>query len=153
MMEKLRAQSDCQCVGLDISEVAVTNVRAKGFYGYKCELPDRASEVMQEPFDVCTIMETLEHLSTPHSALQSLSRVLVDGGSLIVSVPDDCMKPDEFDEHVSSFNKQNLCKLLGQYCAVDQVLSIKAGGNNHLIVQGKKSSPIDRSKGSGLPGS
>jgi 2-polyprenyl-3-methyl-5-hydroxy-6-metoxy-1,4-benzoquinol methylase len=141
-MEKLREQRDCHCVGVDISDVAVGQVRAKGFRGFKCALPELASEIKASRFDVCTIMETLEHLTSPQNALESLAEVLKDGGSFIVSVPDDCMKPADFDEHVSSFDKQSLCALLGQYCEVDHVLSLEAGGNNHLIVRGRKSAPL-----------
>jgi O-antigen/teichoic acid export membrane protein/2-polyprenyl-3-methyl-5-hydroxy-6-metoxy-1,4-benzoquinol methylase len=143
IMEKLREQRDCRCVGIDISDVAVREVRGKGFRGFKCALPKLASEIKASRFDVCTIVETLEHLTRPQKSLESLARVLKDGGSLIVSVPDDCMKPAEFDEHVSSFDKQSLCALLGQYCEVDQVVSLEAGGNNHLIVKCRKSSPCD----------
>jgi 2-polyprenyl-3-methyl-5-hydroxy-6-metoxy-1,4-benzoquinol methylase len=142
IMEKLREQRDCHCVGVDISDVAVGQVRAKGFRGFKCALPELASEIKASRFDVCTIMETLEHLTSPQNALESLAEVLKDGGSFIVSVPDDCMKPADFDEHVSSFDKQSLCALLGQYCEVDHVLSLEAGGNNHLIVRGRKSAPL-----------
>jgi O-antigen/teichoic acid export membrane protein/ubiquinone/menaquinone biosynthesis C-methylase UbiE len=138
IMEKLRDQRNCTCVGVDISDVAVNHVRAKGFCGFKCALPKLASELAHKKFDVCTITETLEHLTSPHRTLESLSTLLKDGGSFIVSVPDDCMKPAEFDEHVVSFNKDSLCDLLGQYCEVEQVLSLEAGGNNHLIVRGRK---------------
>jgi SAM-dependent methyltransferase len=137
VMEKLRDQRNCSCVGVDISGVAVRNVRAKGFRAFKCELPDLASDLSRERFDVCTVLETLEHVSNPHSVLESLLRVLKNGASIIVSVPDDCMKPHEFDEHVSSFDRQSLCELLGQYCKVDRILCIEAGGYNHLIARGK----------------
>ena len=138
IMEKLRDQRKCSCVGIDISEVAISGIRAKGFGGFKCKLPELPCDLPHQHFDVCTIMETLEHLSSPEEVLQNLSKVLRDGGSFIISVPDDCMKPDEFDEHVSSFDKQSLSDFLSQYCEVDRVLSIEAGGNNHLIVRGKK---------------
>ena len=143
MMQKLREQRNCYCAGIDISGVAVRQVRAKGFSGFRCELPEIASDLTPNTFDVCTIMETLEHLTSPRTTLQRLSIFLKDDGVFIVSVPENCMKPNEFDEHVSSFDRKALCDLLAQFCAIDRVLSIDAGGNNHLIVRGTKTRNAD----------
>lgn len=97
-MDMLRAQKECSCTGIDISCVSINIIKSKGFQGFRCELPDLPEGIRKELFDVCILSETLEHLSFPFETLKALEAVLREAGRIIVSVPDDCMKPKDFDE-------------------------------------------------------
>lgn len=44
-------------------------------------------EYPQETFEICIMMETIEHLEDPHRALEQIRAVLVPGGILYVSFP------------------------------------------------------------------
>jgi ubiquinone/menaquinone biosynthesis C-methylase UbiE len=137
-MEMLRDQRLCSCTGVDISEVSIKIVKEKGFPGFKCKLPSLPEDLKENSFDVCTIIETLEHLSRPQETLRSLYRVLKEGGYLIAAVPDDSMKPEEFDEHVAVFNAQSLQDLIGKYFKVDTLRSVESFGHHYLVVRAKK---------------
>jgi glycosyltransferase involved in cell wall biosynthesis/SAM-dependent methyltransferase len=137
LMEILR-EAGCSCVGVDISSVAVDTVRQKGFLAFKCKLPKLPLDLGGNGFDVCTIVETLEHISDPHKTLRNVSESLKkQSGSIIVCVPDDCMKPDEFDEHVFSFNAQMLMKIMSNYYDIERCFSVESSGFRYLIVKGK----------------
>ena len=118
-MEMLRDSNKCNCTGIDISEVSIRMVQDKGFQGYKCKLPDLSHHLKDNSFDVCTILETLEHLSSPYKTIKSLSTIMKNGGYIVVSVPDDSMKPEEHDEHVSSYNIHSLRGLLINFFKID----------------------------------
>ena len=125
-------------MGLDISDVAVKIVREKGFVGIRCKLPNLPSAIPDNSFDVCTIIETLEHISHPEKTVKALSRVLREGGFIIVGVPDDCMVPEELDEHMCSFTMESLRDLLIRYFTVDIALRVESCGCKYLIMRAKK---------------
>jgi SAM-dependent methyltransferase/glycosyltransferase involved in cell wall biosynthesis len=138
LMDTLRNQG-CSCVGVDISGVAVSMVQQKGFPAFRSKLPDLPHDLEENSFDVCMIVETLEHLSNPAKTLENVSKVLKkESGSVIVCVPDDCMKPEEFDEHVFSFTSHTFHQLMSRYYKVDLSFSIESGGYPYLIVKGKR---------------
>ncbi len=139
-MEMLRDQKLCNCIGIDISEVSIQMIKKKGFQGFKCELPNLPSDLEENSFDVCTIIETLEHLSNPQETLKSLYRILKEGGYLVIAVPNDSMKPEEFDEHVASFNARSLQDLVSNYFKVDTLLSVESFGHNYLVLRATKAS-------------
>ena len=137
-MEMLKNYKGCECLGLDISEESVKMVRSKGFQAFQCDLPQIPATVGQEGFDVCTMIETLEHISEPVETIESLFRFIKKDGHIIVAVPDDCMKPDEFYEHVSSFDIQSLHGLLSRCFEIDSRLSVESDGHKYLIMRGRK---------------
>jgi glycosyltransferase involved in cell wall biosynthesis/SAM-dependent methyltransferase len=138
LMEILR-QAGCCCVGVDISSVAVNAVRQKGFPAFRCTLPNLPLDLGQDVFDACTIVETLEHLSNPDETLRNISRFLKKGsGFIIVCVPDDCMKPDEFDEHVIAFNAPMLKDIMAHYYVIESSFSVESSGFRYLIVKGTR---------------
>jgi 2-polyprenyl-3-methyl-5-hydroxy-6-metoxy-1,4-benzoquinol methylase len=137
LMEILR-NLGCSCVGVDISQVAVDIVQQKGFPAFRSKLPNLPQDLEDSSFDVCTIVETLEHVTNPTKTLENLSKVLKrESGFVIVCVPDDCMKPEEFDEHVSSFSAHSLHEMMSRYYEVDTSFSVEKAGCQYLIMKGK----------------
>ncbi len=137
-MEMLRNNKLCNCVGIDISEIAIKMVKNKGFQGFKCKLPNLPPDLRDDSFDVCTLTETLEHISNPFKTIKNLSMIIKKGGYIIISVPDNCMKPEDLDEHVNSFNIQGLQALLKSYFKIETTLSIEKEKHKYLIVRAKK---------------
>ncbi len=93
-MEMLRDQRLCNCIGIDISKVSITMVKDKGFQAFRCKLPDLPLNLVDKSFDVCTVIETLEHISDPYKTLNHLAKVLKESGCVIVTVPDNCMRQE-----------------------------------------------------------
>ena len=88
LMKEFGAKS---VVGVDASEVAISNAndhfKADGvdfFVGHceKLDFPDMS-------FDVIVSLETIEHLNHPEIFLSELKRVLIPGGTVIISCPND----------------------------------------------------------------
>jgi len=142
-IELLKTEKNCNCVGLDISEVAISIVRRKGFEGIKCKLPTLPDTLIANCFDVCTIAETLEHISHPEKAIRALSRLIKVNGYIVVAVPDDCMRPEQFDEHVCSFTFTSLHDVLSKYFTVDVAFRIEHEEQTHLVMRGKKHTNTD----------
>ena len=69
-------------VGVDISPPVVGWARNHGVTVY-----DDLSEV-EEEFDLVTMIEVLEHLDDPVGVLQALNDKMVEGGHILVTVPD-----------------------------------------------------------------
>jgi 2-polyprenyl-3-methyl-5-hydroxy-6-metoxy-1,4-benzoquinol methylase len=139
LMEILRDQLRCSCVGIDISQVAVDIARQKGFGAFKSKLPKLPLGLQENSFDICTIVETLEHISNPEATLKSVAKLLKQrSGSIIVCVPDDCMKPEEFDEHVSTFTAHSLRQMMSRYYDIERSFSVESSGLRYLIMKGKR---------------
>ena len=62
-IEMLRGERLCHCTGIDISAISIETVKNKGFQAFKCKLPSLASNVTDNGYDVCTIVETFEDIS------------------------------------------------------------------------------------------
>src|SRR5262249_49922943 len=73
-------------VGVDRNELALRFCRDNGLrsgvLGDALDLPFRTGS-----FDVCVMMDVLEHVDAEDALLQAVRRVLRPGGSLLVSVP------------------------------------------------------------------
>jgi SAM-dependent methyltransferase len=138
LMEILRDNRLCTCTGVDISDNSITMARARGFTTFRCRLPKLPNELKGKKFDACTIVETLEHLGHPRKVVKKLSKLINNGGHLIVAVPDECMKPEEFDEHMHSFDRQVLYNLLKGIFHVEETVTVKSGGENYLVVKSIK---------------
>jgi hypothetical protein len=101
---------------------------------------------------VCTIIETLEHLSRLERTVRALSKVVREGGFIVVGAPDDCMRPEEFDEHMCSFTMETLRGVLSRYFTVDAALSVEADGKKYVVMRGRKGSHLRLILGYGISG-
>lgn len=73
-------------MGIDVSDWAIKYAREKfGVEIRKGEIVN--ADLPSGEFDVVTIMHTLEHLSNPRRALESINRVLKRGGLIAIEVP------------------------------------------------------------------
>ena len=88
LLEKLlKKYPHSEVSGLDIDEENITICR-------KYNLPVIAGDLTDIPwedqyFDVITLIEVIEHLPEPEKAIMELSRILKQGGRLIVLFPND----------------------------------------------------------------
>ena len=85
---KFFANKGYQTVGLELS--TVTSKFASDRLGLDIHnLPvEQLDQVPGGPFDLITMRHTLEHFYDPSRVLQSVSQQLVDGGKVIIEVPD-----------------------------------------------------------------
>ena len=134
LMEILRTHNNCECIGVDISEVAVKIVQQKGFEAFQCKVPSFPVELATDTFDVCTMTEILEHLDDPLAVLKRVSDLVKPGGLVIATVPEECMKPEEFDEHMHSFSQKSLCALMGSVYIVEQCQTLVIAEHSYLLV-------------------
>jgi len=142
-LEMLREKRSCQGVGLDISDVAGNLTASRGFAAFVCRLPDLPKEMAGSTFDVCVLLETLEHISKPIETIERLATLLKKDGLIMVSVPDNCMTPEEFDEHVSCFTQQTLGDLLRTEFHLEVMTSYEVSGFRYLFAVGRKVSDVD----------
>ena len=126
LMHLLRDRLNCSCTGIDISEVSINLVKGMGFEGYVTELPKLPPEILNRKFDFVIAEEVLEHLKHPDETLKALKNVLKPGGKLIATVPNDCMKPGETDDHVNAFTVEPLQTLISPYFKIEKCVTVKS---------------------------
>lgn len=108
LLETIRRRyPDLILKGVDISEEAVKILRGKGFFAEVVKLPN-----LREPvnyYDVVICCETIEHLGYEARAetLAQLWKVLKVGGVAIITVPNDCLKPEFVAEHKVAFTRSS----------------------------------------------
>jgi SAM-dependent methyltransferase len=81
---------------IDISTAAIEQLRAYG----GTALPGQISELPfnDQQFDLVCAFDVIEHVAEDRQAFSELSRVLKDGGRMIISVPLHAHRWTEFDE-------------------------------------------------------
>ena len=86
--EFLRAfadQTGWQVVGIEVIPQAAELARQKGLEIIEQDLLN--ADFPAESFDVITLWDVLEHLTSPNAALQECRRLLKDGGLLVIKAP------------------------------------------------------------------
>jgi SAM-dependent methyltransferase len=78
---------ECRIFGLDQSRVAVQSVQEAMPAAHLAAGDIYHLPYPEASFDVCFLMETIEHLTDPMPALREVHRVLAPGGTLYVSFP------------------------------------------------------------------
>ncbi len=94
--------------GLDISPVAIETLREKGIDGKVGNLP--AIDCLDKSFDVVTATEIMEHLDDVPMFLSEVCRVARN--LVIITVPNNTLKPEELAEHRASYTKTSLREVL-----------------------------------------
>ena len=87
-------------------------------------------ELDDDSFDGVIVSEVLEHILRRKYFLRETYRVLKVGGLGIVTVPDNCMGPEEIDEHTFKYTQDSLRHLLSKIFVVKEIFSIH--DVNHL---------------------
>lgn len=112
-----------EVAGLDLRAASVELMRSFGFRAETTAFTDYAPP---EPFHVISMMDVLEHMPFPMSALQHARELLADGGLLLLSMPNaDCYAWHRANrlnenpywgeiEHYHNFGRRRLNALLRQ---------------------------------------
>jgi 2-polyprenyl-3-methyl-5-hydroxy-6-metoxy-1,4-benzoquinol methylase len=138
LMRSLRENKHCDCVGLDISEIAISMTRNSGFEAYLSKLPDLPPEIRDMQFDVVTAVEVFEHISQIDKTLIALNRIIKPGGQLIASVPNNCMPPELVDEHQHIFTETSLRALVEKYFEVERCMAVASGSEQYLVTTARR---------------
>lgn len=102
----------CKCYGVDISEVAIKKLKARGIEGEVCDVENEDIKI-KEKFDYVLAIELLEHLNNPEILLQKMKKLAKK--YCIIAVPDNILPPDEFPEHKHIFDEEKFRNLLSKY--------------------------------------
>jgi 2-polyprenyl-3-methyl-5-hydroxy-6-metoxy-1,4-benzoquinol methylase len=104
----LQGSGAAMVMGVDIAADAVEDARHRsttiGFVQGNLE----ALPFHDDEFDLITCFEAIEHVSDPWRALDELSRVLVPGGTVMVSSPNPRVYPPGNPFHVHEFEPEEL---------------------------------------------
>jgi 2-polyprenyl-3-methyl-5-hydroxy-6-metoxy-1,4-benzoquinol methylase len=119
-VEYLREQG-LDAHGIDLSENAVAEAQARGVPVQASQLDDYRPE---RPFDVITCFDLIEHVIDPVQSLSAIHRLLVPGGKVVITLPNQnsafrrVMGPRWFfyipEEHLHYFNPSNVRRLLSR---------------------------------------
>ena len=110
LLNRLRLDHSCKCIGLDLSSVAMGFLNQVGIPSVVAQLPDIPFQ--SASFDAVVATEVLEHLEDPASTLQQMKRVTRAGGLIICSVPNECLTTEECDEHLHNFDPDSFAALV-----------------------------------------
>lgn len=139
LLNKLRPRFSGELYGCDLAPVAVEAVRDICKDARVVCLPALPQD-WNSRFDYVICTEVLEHLSRPEQAIASMAQCLRAGGKLILSVPNDSMHPDDFDEHVQSFDAASMSAILRKHFEDVDVRTISGDrGESYLLAIGGSS--------------
>ncbi|MCX8199462.1 MAG: class I SAM-dependent methyltransferase [Sulfolobales archaeon] len=74
-----------QMFGVDIDDEALS--KAKGIITYLLDISREKPPFTENSFEVCTMLDVIEHLENPDHVIKEVYRVLKRGGYLILSTP------------------------------------------------------------------
>lgn len=110
-----------KALGLDIRDETVSSIQKSGF---RAQQGDFMSTKFEGKLDVLSMMDVLEHMPFPVSAINKAAEVIRPGGVLVISMPDfncsswrmmDAAKANPYwmeIEHHHNFSRQRLAILL-----------------------------------------
>lgn len=105
----LKDKADVTCA--DISDAAVKACEDKGLKAFQFDLIN--DQVTKHGYyDVVIATEVLEHMPDAKATIKKLYSFLKPEGLLIVSVPNNCLPPEEEPEHERTFTEVDLRELL-----------------------------------------
>jgi len=116
-----------ELVGIDLDATGVATACAEGYEAYvaDCRDPEQVDALGIEPAEVLVAGEIIEHLDDPGSFLDGLHRLLVPGGTLVLTTPNAsgllngfaAMAGAEINhpDHVILFSWRTLTNLMGRH--------------------------------------
>lgn len=132
LLRKMRdALPGIKATGADISAKAIDYVKKHGFGGVVGGFPTLPLEA--DRFDVVLATEVLEHLSNPDEAVREVVRLLKPSGKAILTVPDDCLGPEDEVQHLRKYNAETFHAQLAPYFEILNITSIPDMNYNFLV--------------------
>ncbi len=135
LLRELRDKKGCSCLGLDISDEAISMLRREGIAGVRCTLPQ--VPFTSGSFDAVLALELLEHLDRPKATLRQMEGAARPGGLILFSVPDGNLW-GRGGEHVHVFDANDCVQMLRPFVATIHVLALESGGWAHFLCWGWK---------------
>ena len=111
LLKSLKKDKLCEVFGIDLSEVAIANLKRQGIPGMVLDAETDLEYFL--PFDVVIISHTLEHIERDQKVIQDLWAITKQ--YCIIAVPNDCMGHDTEKEHLRTYTKESLMKKLNGY--------------------------------------
>lgn len=84
MFLRMAAEVGYECRGIDFSEAAAAFCQQQGVNAIA---GDFLSQAWEQPFDLITMWDVVEHLREPEKFLRRANELLVDGGHLLLKIP------------------------------------------------------------------
>lgn len=129
--------------GMDISEVAVAQCLARGLDAEQVDLAKlgegQSGHTLDQASDIVAT-ELLEHLTDEvlHHVMDQVSK-RKNIKRLVLTVPDECMPPDEVPEHERMFTVESMAQLLDKYgWTAVTILSKEQVDGAHMVVQANR---------------
>ncbi|MEW5819939.1 MAG: class I SAM-dependent methyltransferase [Cyanobacteriota bacterium] len=126
LLDYLSQQNTCKTIGLDISKVAIDEVKNKGHEGYLSNLPEIPLE--DNSVDVVCATELLEHIRFPDDVIKSFKRVCNPQGKIIIVVPNEVLGPLDLSQHYRAYTPENLEEFLNNYFNNVEIVSFEDRG-------------------------
>jgi len=129
----------CKQNGWNVTGIEPSNVarkHAKDNYGIEPLTPEKLFELGEKKFNVITMWHVLEHIHQLHETIEQIKKLLVDGGVLIIAVP-NCNSFDaekygaqwaawDLPRHIYHFTKNDIEKLFARFgFGLKEVLPMK----------------------------
>ncbi|MCK4554896.1 class I SAM-dependent methyltransferase [Candidatus Parcubacteria bacterium] len=118
-LKRLFKNKTSDVYGLDISQVAIDNLKQCGIDGCRCELPMRPP--INRTFDFITAKALLEHLKYPDESIEILVDMLNKSGKLLIAVPNNRLGPEVEPEHFRKYTKKALFDLLSKFTKIVEI--------------------------------
>jgi 2-polyprenyl-3-methyl-5-hydroxy-6-metoxy-1,4-benzoquinol methylase len=125
---------DIKYFGLDISQVAIDELTKSGFEGAVKNMPpiNLAGDI-----DLVVGLEFLEHLDDEPrlEVIKEVSSMIRETGKAILSVPDNCMPPDEVHEHRAMYDEKSFEEFLKKAFKNVEVFQIQSRSTKFAKIQ------------------
>ena len=123
LLKSLRLKGFKKLWGYEQSDFALRQIAALNIQTVKGGLP--VLNLNNSSFDGIIASEVLEHVFRRKCFLKEIRRVLRDGGTGVITTPDNCMGPEEEHTHTFKYNNKTLEKLLSKFFFVKEIYSIQ----------------------------
>ena len=140
-----------QSEGIDLSEVAIEEARKRNLSVYYSSVENFEPE---HKYDTVTAFDVLEHVLDPVGFVQSVRSLLLPGGKVVLSLPDQgsviCKLMGKSwyfyipEEHLHYFNKSTVAKLLTNagFVVERRMATYKPLTYNYSLTQFKEYNPL-----------